>query len=515
METAPPLSVLLVEDHPAVAQQIQALLGDHYPCRITWAPTLTAARTQLQAAAVDCILLDLGLPDSQGLDTVAHVAQEYPALPIVVLTAHDDALARAALTAGAEDYLSKSTIEPGMLVRAIRYACERKRAEVQLRQAQKMEALGMLAGGIAHDFNNLLSSLIGRIELATDDVPQTNPAWAHLQDALAVAHRATGLVRQILTFSRRRGSRHAPVALAGLVADTLPLIRGALPSPIEIRQKIDPTVGAVLADPVQLQQVLMNLCSNAEHAMGAAGGVLEVRLEPFVVDAAFAAAHPPLEVGTHVRLVIGDTGHGMPPKIQARMFDPFFTTKAPGEGTGMGLAVVHGIVARHGGAIVVESSPGRGTTVAVYLPQCATAAAAPGAEERPVRGTGQRILIIEDDAALARLWGEMLETLGYQTRSCASSIAGLELVRTAPDAVDLVVADLVMLHMSGDQLAEELLRLRPDLPIILCSGNSPRLTAQRATARGIRVFLQKPVDRRQLGLAVQQALRQHTPGESG
>ena len=396
------------------------------------------------------------------------------------------------------------------LLTVIHDITERKRIEAQMRQAQKMEALGTLAGGIVHDFNNLLQALVGCAEMATDDVPRTSPAWAHLQDVLAVASRAKDLAQQILTFSRRREQERKPVPLPGLVQESLRLVRALLPTTIEIREHVEPGVGPVLADATQIHQVLLNLCANAGHAMRERGGVLDIHLEAVEVDAAFAAAHPPLRSGPHIRLVVDDTGHGIAPDIRERIFDPFFTTKDQGEGIGMGLAVVHGIVAGHAGAITVESAPAHGTSIAVYLPQCARGESGPVAVEVLTHGAGERLLIIDDEVPVARIWGQMLESLGYQTVCCTSSVEGLDIVRAAPDRFDLVITDLVMPHLPGDQLAKELLRVRPDLPIILCSGYGRTMTDEKAKAMGIRAFLQKPFGRRELGLAVQQALRRQT-----
>jgi PAS domain S-box-containing protein len=280
----------------------------------------------------------------------------------------------------------------------------RKRLEAQIRRAQKMEAMGTLAGGIAHDFNNILSAMMGYAELAADELPRESRAADSLRQVLAAGSRAKDLVRQILTFSRQAEQERRPVQLHHVIKEALKLLRASLPATIEIRQAIREDSGIVLADPSQMHQVLMNLCTNAEHAMRPDGGVLEIRLDPMDVDPTYAAAHPPLQPGPHIRLAVRDTGHGMPPAVQERIFDPFFTTKEPGEGTGLGLAMVHGIVTRHGGAITVESAPGRGTRFHLYLPRYHAEEARAAVEEPPARGSRERILVVYDESSIGCLW---------------------------------------------------------------------------------------------------------------
>ena len=247
-------------------------------------------------------------------------------------------------------------------------AVARQRLDEQVRQGQKLQAIGTLAGGIAHDFNNMLTAILGYTELASDDVPPDSITWRNLQRVLTAGTRARDLVQQILAFSRQNTTQLQPVDLPLLVREMFSLLRASLPSTIEIRQHIEADVGMVLVAPTQIHQVLLNLCTNAEHAMRATGGVLEVRLEAVEVDVVFAAAHPELKPGPHVRLTVCDTGHGMPPEVLERIYEPFFTTKDVGEGTGMGLSVAHGIVASHGGTMTVVSAPGKSTTFAIYLP---------------------------------------------------------------------------------------------------------------------------------------------------
>jgi two-component system cell cycle sensor histidine kinase/response regulator CckA len=254
--------------------------------------------------------------------------------------------------------------------------------------------------------------------------------------------------------------------------------------------------------------VLMNLCTNAEHAMRERGGVLDVRLEAVEVEADFAANHPPLKPGPHVRLTVRDTGHGMEPRVRERIFEPFFTTKGVREGTGMGLAVVHGIVAGHGGTITVDTAPGRGAGFEVYLPQCDSPTAVETPGEEPIRGGRERILIVDDEPMLVYVWETVLGRLGYQAVGLTSGLEALEALRAAPASFDLVVTDLLMPRLTGEALARELLRLRPDLPIILCTGFSDIMTEEKAKAMGIRAFLMKPLGVRDIGRAVRRVLDQ-------
>jgi len=371
---------------------------------------------------------------------------------------------------------------------------ERKELYQQLQHAHKMEAIGSLAGGIAHEFNNFLSVILGNAELAMADVPEWNPAKECLEQVRSASLRAKDVVRQILGFARKSVFQLMPVRISPIISETLKLIRASIPANIEIRQVLACESDAVVADPTQINQVLMNLCTNAKDAMRADGGVLEVKLEDTSLDEKSAARYEDLVPGNYVKLTVRDTGHGIDPKIIDRIFDPFFTVTSLAEGTGMGLAVVHGIIKKHKGAVKVESEEGKGTVFEVLFPLF-EGSMKPEIEEKPEdlpTGT-ERILFVDDDEYLLEITKQMLEHLGYQTVGKTDSEKALELFKSEPDKFDLVITDMTMPRMTGDRLAEELMRIRPDLPVIICTGYSERMDEQKAKEKGIKAFAMKPL----------------------
>ena len=384
-----------------------------------------------------------------------------------------------------------------------------RRAE-ELRESQKMEAIGTLAGGIAHDFNNILGVILGFSELTLYEVAQGSVAWHNLQQVLTASRRAKELVRQILTFSRKGDQERQPLQIHLVIDEALKLLRASLPTTIDIRQTLVADCGTILADPTQMHQVLMNLCGNAEYAMRHAGGILEVQLDHVLSDDALLAQHPELLPGPYVRLMVRDTGDGMDKVVLSRVFEPFYTTKPAGEGTGMGLAVVHGIVTSHGGAITVESAPEHGTTVTLYLPKVTAAEIAEHQPDLPPpEGKGQ-ILFVDDEETLVRLGQRMLERLGYGVVTTTSSAEALATFRMTPEAFDLVITDQTMPEMTGEMLAHELRQIRANIPIILCTGFSHIIDADKAMAQGIDAFLLKPLIAKDLGLAIKKVLSQQT-----
>ncbi|MFH1742303.1 MAG: PAS domain S-box protein [bacterium] len=408
--------------------------------------------------------------------------------------------------------------EPAVLSIA-RDITERSRAEEEkeelaelLRQAQKMEAIGCLAGGIAHDFNNILQAVLGYTMLAMHKIPSDNDAYGYLEKVEKAGRRAADVVNQILTFSRQTKREQRPIDLQPLLKETLKLLRGSLPTTIEIRRELDPHCGRVMANATQIHQVIMNLCVNAYHAMRERGGVLEVSLTEVNVDSELVAKHSELKRGKHVRLRVRDTGCGMDQATLERIFEPYFTTKGTGEGTGLGLATVHGIVKIHGGAIVADSDVGKGTAFDVFFPvyiQDANITEAQIPDQTPPEGN-ESILFVDDEELIVQ-WGEkLLEDLGYRVTACTDSLEALKEFRAHPDRFNVVITDQTMPNMTGVELVRELHQIRPDVPIILCTGFSERVDEQQAKAMGIREYLSKPIIQLDLAKAVRRAL-----GENG
>ena len=387
---------------------------------------------------------------------------------------------------------------------------ERQRLESRLRQAEKMEAVGRLAGGIAHDFNNILGGILGYAEMLAENAPAGSPLKRYADNVLTGANRASGLVEQILSYSRSQRGKRAPVELGRIVAETLELVRGSLPPGIRLESEFSSSPIHVVGDPTQLHQVTMNLCTNACHAMPQ-GGVLRVTLDAQSVEAERALAHNTLHAGTYARLTVEDTGSGMDEATLARIFEPFFTTKEVGKGTGLGLALVYGIVTDSAGAIDVTSAPGRGSRFAIYLPRVVSVEEqAPAIGEDPaaapvVRGSGERVLVVDDEEALVAVTSEALKRFGYEPVGCSDGAAAL----AAFDGgrIDAVIADEVMPGLSGTQLARALRRRRADLPIVLVSGYTGPMLSERALAAGITEILKKPFQSRDIASALARVLR--------
>jgi PAS domain S-box-containing protein len=382
---------------------------------------------------------------------------------------------------------------------------EKKKLEIQLQQAQKMEAIGALAGGIAHDFNNILSAIIGYTELAMLNEGAEH-CTAELKEALIAANRAKDLVKQILAFSRQTDEERMPVRVALVAKEAVRFLRATLPATIEIKTRIDDKSGAVLANSVELHQIIMNLCTNAQHAIGEQAGLLEVAVQNTEVDLSRKNDIIELEIGSYVRISVKDTGYGMAPDLMKRIFDPYFTTKEKGVGTGLGLAVVHGIVKKYGGTIQVESELGKGTTFHIYLPKADIAAPIKAEQPIPVMGGSERILFVDDEKMLVDIGQQALQRLGYDVVSRTSPIEALELFKAKPDFFDLVITDKTMPGMTGDALARKLMSIRPDLPVIICTGYSQAIDQERARQIGIKAFVMKPILIHEIAAAVRKAL---------
>ena len=388
----------------------------------------------------------------------------------------------------------------------------RAKLEIQLRHAQKMEAIGNLAGGIAHDFNNILSSITCNIELARGDIDPNHPAQESLGDMTIAARRAAELVKQILTFSRQQVPACNLISIEPVLREALKLIRASIPATIDLKLATQPELPAILADPTQIHQVMMNLCTNAWHAIGKQTGTIEIQAEIVTVDNSLADENQDLHQGKYLRLSVSDTGCGMDAATVEHAFDPFFTTKTPDKGTGLGLSVVHGIVRGHGGAIAVTSKPGKGTIFHLYFParsQNSTLERTLNLVEQ--RGHGENILLVDDELSLVKTGRQTLERLGYRITALSSASEAIDQFRTKPEAFDAAICDLTMPTMSGVDLAAQLHAIRSNLPILLVTGNASGVSQQQLSSSGIWEVVNKPLSAQLLGDALHRILRQPQP----
>lgn len=391
-------------------------------------------------------------------------------------------------------------------------------AEVELKkrmtQGQRLEALGTLAGGMAHEFNNLLAVMIGFTELAMDFVPAESPGWGDLKRVLEAADRARGLISQIMEFSRKRETSVQPFAIAPLVKETMRLLRATLPSTIDVKASVGDVASGVLADPSQVQGLLMNLATNATHAMRGAGGVLTVALEELAPDARPEEFPDELPEDRYVLLTVQDTGCGMSPAVLERIFEPFYTTKPQGEGTGLGLAVVHGIVRGAGGAIRVDSRLGQGSCFRVYLPAVALDSTGCASEGLGARGGTEHILLVDDEEMLLTAVSAQLSRLGYRVTPASSGEEALGLYAAEPDAFDLVLTDQTMPGLTGAELARAIHRLRPGTPVVLETGFSEFALGELAEKGGVSRLLMKPLRTFELADAIRGALDERPAGRA-
>ncbi len=380
--------------------------------------------------------------------------------------------------------------------------------EKQLRQSQKMEAIGTLAGGIAHDFNNILGAIMGYTEMSLDMVPKGSLAQLNLEQVLKATNRARDLVRQILLFSRMGEQERQPVTILSSIKEALNLLRASLPATIEIRRIVTAHPDTqLLGDPTQIHQVMLNLCTNAAHAMREKGGTLEIELAEEELSDEDLVSEPDLNPGTYVRLSVRDTGHGIERELLDRIFEPFFSTKGPFEGTGMGLAVVHGIVKRHDGFIRVSSEVGCGTTFDLYFPKLAVSEAPRDSNALDVpRGHG-RILFVDDEVALTRVAREMLESLGYEVTVENGAMEALETFKGRANVFDLVITDYTMPKMTGLELTRGIHAIRPEIPVILCSGYSEVISEGKLKETGIHEFIMKPIRLREMADVVRRVIQ--------
>jgi PAS domain S-box-containing protein len=404
--------------------------------------------------------------------------------------------------------ISSSVIDEdeGLVQGLVRDITQQRQMEEQLRQTQRIEAIGTLAGGIAHDFNNILSPIILHTDMVLEDIPVESPIRFNLEEIHSASIRAKDLTRQILTFGRQTEQERTPLIIRPIIKETLKLLRYSFPSTIEIRQTVETKGGAVLADQTQIQRILMNLCTNAAYAMREKGGVLEVGLAGVYLSSAGTVHNPNLGPGHYMKLTVRDTGPGIESGVKDRIFEPYFTTKEKGEGTGMGLAVVHGIVKSYGGAITVDSEPGKGTVFQVFLPKIEgqVSSEPKGAFQLPV-GT-EKILLIDDEQSILDVMQQILERLGYKVDARSDSNEALEAFRENSDGFDLIITDYTMPEMTGENLAKAILGIRPDVPVILCTGFSEQIDEEKSKAIGIRAFVMKPIIMGEMAKTIRQVL---------
>ena len=383
---------------------------------------------------------------------------------------------------------------------------DKKTMEKKLAQGQKMEAIGTLAGGIAHDFNNILAAILGYAELAKEEIEPESETALYLEEILRASIRAKELVKQILAFSRQAEAMKIPLQPSLLIKEAVKMLRPSLPATIEIRQNIEKSDVTILADPTQINQIVINLCTNAFHAMEEKGGILDISLKSVDLSTEDLTKEPHIQPGTFVKLTIADSGTGIAPEYLDKIFEPYFTTKEMGKGTGMGLSIVHGIVRDSGGFISCYSELGQGTVFHALLPALPNAAMAVTEKEENLPRGDERILFVDDEPMIAEMSKVLLETLGYRVYALTDSSRALTVFRETPQRFDLVITDQTMPVLTGAELARELLQIRPELPIILCSGYSSTMTKEKAAAMGIRDFALKPLVKKEMAFLIRRVL---------
>lgn len=511
--------ILICDDEPQITASIKALLDVFEKYRIETTNSSRHALSMIQADAPDLVILDVMMPEMTGfqlLDSIDRLRTDSAFIMVTGESSVDTAIK--AIRKGAVDYLRKP-FEPDELVirvenvlkqRRMRHEqlsveAENRELEDRLRQSHKMEAIGTLAGGIAHDFNNVLSIILGNAELALTMLPESDDCYQNLEQIFEASLRAKDMIRQLLSFSRKEESSRRPLRINGVINESLKLLRASMPANICIALELDREDCTVIGDATQLHQILLNLCTNAAHAMEKDGGVLTLRVSSEYLDNT-AAANLELEAGRFAHLIIADTGKGIDRAIINRIFDPYFTTKEVGKGTGMGLAVVHGIVKTSGGAIRVSSAPGC-TEFHLYLPRvdAIPVVEAITFDRRQLPGGREHILLVDDEEMLVFMMQQTLEQLGYKVTGFTRSEAAHRAFEANPHSYDILITDMTMPGMTGTSLARAVKQLR-NIPVILCTGYNEQIDDENAQSLGIQALIMKPVGMQQLAKTIRNVL---------
>jgi signal transduction histidine kinase len=502
--------ILIVDDDTAMAQSTAAVLGASGYENIDILNDAPAAVAHINANDYDLVLLDVRMPGMTGFELLDAIDRDDLHTSFIIMTgdsSEDTALQ--ALRRGASDYIRKPADPDELLIRveralqqqSLQIANRKMQAEThslqnQLRQSQKMEAIGALAGGVAHDFNNILAIILGNTELSRKMITIDHPVQENLDQIQLASKRARELINQLLTFSRKTDTGWKPLELNSVITECLTLLRASIPSNIIINHEIAGSSYFIQGDATQIHQIVINLCTNAAHAMEEHGGLLDVSLQA-VTDAQSMAEN--LAPGSYIKLSVADTGSGIDGKILSRIFDPYFTTKAFGHGTGMGLAVVHGIVQNHGGEIRVASKPNIKTEFEIFLPLVEAQVVDDVAREDDIALDGNgRVLLVDDESMVVDVMSRMLKQLGYEVVSCTDSRVALATFEQSPSRFDVVITDMTMPGMTGDKLAECIREVRPELPILLSSGYNDIIDQDEIQSSGVNSFLSKPTTMKDL-----------------
>jgi signal transduction histidine kinase len=516
------LRVLHIEDNEDDSALIlRALRKNNFEVESVLVDTSSDLQDALNGQGWDIVLSDHSMPNFDGLSALQQVAKHDPDLPFILVSgAVGEEVAVQLMREGAKDYIMKDHL--GRLAPAVERELadsevrreknvvkqQKHELEAQLWQAQKMEAIGTLAGGIAHDFNNILTAIIGYSQLAEMDLAELPETKRKVSEVIKAGNRAKELVQHILTFSRQSEEDKNQLEIHLIVKEALKLLRASTPSTIEFKQDISTDSGCINANSTRIHQVIMNLCTNAYHAMSEGGGVLTVSLCS-VRLALGELAGQDNPSGSYVKLSVGDTGCGISESIFAKIFDPYFTTKAQGVGTGLGLSLVMGIIKSHDGYITLQSEEGKGTTFNVYFPRVTdvsvAASAISGERLMPVGGT-ENILVADDEEIIVKFTEEILTILGYKVTVAKNGKVALDLFKAHPENFDLLITDMTMPEMVGTELSRQILEIKPDLPIILCTGHSDKVNLNIAKEIGIKEYRIKPVPGLDLAKIVRQLL---------